>query len=243
MQLHMELVGRDIVLPIAYRRLIHGLIYNTLAECASPEEAGRLHDAGYAGADGRGFRLFTFSPLRGQYQVTGRQITFTGRVGLEIRSPDARLINALARGWSAGGTIRLGHNLLRPAAIRIEDKHCLKNHVRCSTISPLTAYITRRDGHTVFLSPRDRAFWSAIVRNAGRKWSVFRPGDTSFSLEAAPLPDSRWRREVTRFKNTFVTAWYGDFGLRGTPELIDLLYQSGAGAKNSEGFGMFEIMP
>ena len=44
---------------------------------------------------------------------------------------------------------------------------------------------------------------------------------------------------MTLYKTTRITGWHGRFRLSGSPEMLDLLFHSGLGAKNSQGFGMF----
>lgn len=56
-----------------------------------------------------------------------------------------------------------------------------------------------------------------------------------------------WRSsEVILSRNSFmissIKAWLGIYRLQGEPELISLAYDTGFGSKNSQGFGMFEIL-
>jgi len=56
-----------------------------------------------------------------------------------------------------------------------------------------------------------------------------------------------WRSsEVTLSRNSFIVssikAWLGTYQIHGKPELISLAYDTGLGSKNSQGFGMFEIL-
>ena len=41
---------------------------------------------------------------------------------------------------------------------------------------------------------------------------------------------------------TLIKAWLGTYRLQGDIELISLAYDTGLGSKNSQGFGMFEIL-
>lgn len=238
MQLFLSLRGQDVALPMAYRPLIQGMIYRALAEHDSPELAAMLHDVGYAG-DGRAFKLFTFGPLNGPYIPMGREIRFQNWMRLEIRSPQPDFIRRLARCFPEKGILRLGDNELQVSSAKLRYAHSIGACARVEMVSPLIAYITDPDRHTNFLAPDDDAFYRAIVRNAERKWAAFRGSSAPIQLEVAPLPGQSWRREVTSFKGTYLTGWYGCFELRGAPEVLDFLYQAGLGAKNSQGFGMF----
>jgi len=44
------------------------------------------------------------------------------------------------------------------------------------------------------------------------------------------------------YKGFIIKGWMGKFRLRGNPELIKFSYEAGLGAKNSQGFGMWEIL-
>ena len=81
--------GAGCCLPIAYQQLTQGALY-----AAWRGSYPQLHDEGFAG-DGQTFRLFTFGPLEGRYRVQGNEITFTGLVQLEVRSPVEDLLYAL----------------------------------------------------------------------------------------------------------------------------------------------------
>ena len=50
------------------------------------------------------------------------------------------------------------------------------------------------------------------------------------------------KKLVTRYKGILITAWYGTYQLTGERKYLDFLYQTGLGAKNAQGFGMFEIL-
>lgn len=44
------------------------------------------------------------------------------------------------------------------------------------------------------------------------------------------------------YKGTVIKAWEGTFRLLGPQELVELAYDTGLGAKNSQGFGCFELL-
>ena len=47
---------------------------------------------------------------------------------------------------------------------------------------------------------------------------------------------------VTKYKNTYITAWHGIYILQGKKEYLEFLYYTGLGEKTSQGFGMFEVI-
>ena len=60
-------------------------------------------------------------------------------------------------------------------------------------------------------------------------------------MRVSPAEGARFIKRATRFKTTFITAWHGRFVLEAPPRVLELLYDTGLGSKNSQGFGMFEI--
>ena len=50
------------------------------------------------------------------------------------------------------------------------------------------------------------------------------------------------KKMVIRYQGVLITAWYGTHKLSGERKYLDFLYQTGLGAKNAQGFGMFEIL-
>ena len=242
MQLHLTLSASSFALPINYRPLVHGAIYRTAAD--DPIYYANLHNAIGADKKSRAFKGFTFSPLNGPYTVDGSTIWFHNQAALEIRSIDPTLIHLLYRHFTQTGSVTLGAETIAVSACQITDTHLNTDKAVVRMISPAVAYVTNDDQHTVYFQPDDKRFYSALVRNAERKNKVFQP-EIPFRLSVRSLNDGLPRKQFSRFKKTYITGWFGRYLLEGAPEVIDLLYQTGIGAKNSEGFGLFavEVVP
>lgn len=50
------------------------------------------------------------------------------------------------------------------------------------------------------------------------------------------------KKMVTKYQGHYIIAWYGEYILSGKRKYLDFLYQVGIGAKNSQGFGMIEML-
>lgn len=236
MQLLLTLTADQAALPIAYNHLIHGLIYHLLEE--EQELASPLHETPRT----RTYKGFTFSRLCGTYTIQGASIIFHGPVHLEIRCVDPQVIRILAARLLTMKQLRLGSAQFDLTTCTWKDEHITQNEADFIVRAPgVVAYITGEDKKTVFYAPDDPRFLPALLRNAERKWQQYHGDPESFSLTIEPLSKPLPRRISTRFKQTYITAWTGAYRLRGNPEVIDMLYQIGLGAKNSEGFGM--LMP
>lgn len=235
MQLILELHAPQLCLPLAYRHYIQSMIYNTLRQ--DPGYSAGLHDSASR------FKLFTFGQLEGAYSIRDKQIFFKDRVSLEIRSVHDDLLLRLFYAFSQGSTVRLGSSLLTVSGVRLENSRILTDTLTVVTRSPIVAYITEESGQTRFFSPKEAQFYTLVTTNAQRKWAAVYPEKaTDFHFSITPASTS-FRKQVTCFKTTRITAWDGSFRLEGDPALLDLLYHTGLGAKSSQGFGMFSIAP
>ena len=114
--------------------------------------------------------------------------------------------------------------------------------IKVKTLSPITVYETADDGYTTYFSPDDEKFYNAIINNAKRKWLSFSKDSTNFDFSITPSENAWSVKRVTQFKDTFITAWHGEFYLNGNVEILNFIYNTGLGSKNSQGFGMFEAI-
>lgn len=108
-------------------------------------------------------------------------------------------------------------------------------------VSPLTLHKSLPGGKTLFLRPDDDAFAAQLIANTAHKLAACRStADPSVTLR--PMGTRLPRKRVTQFKGIYLTGWEGDFLLDGDPETLCLLYQTGLGDRNSQGFGMFRML-
>ena len=237
MQLTLTLSGEQITLPINNRPLIHGLIYKAISSDKQVFE--QLHEAKQTEGK-RLFKGFTFSDLKGWYTVQERSLAYTDSVSLEIRSIDPIVIALLYHYFSIVSEVSLGSTLLQVTECRMADEHIHKDKILVRTVAPVVAYLTGEDRHTRFFSPAEDAFYELVERNARRKAEHF-DLDVPFEFDITLSPVARVKKQLSSFKGTVIEGWYGEFLLQGNSQILDLLYQTGIGAKNPEGYGMFEV--
>ena len=237
-QILLEMSANGTCLPIAYRQYIQAAIYSALQEHQAYAE--QLHNYGTASKNGHVFKLFTFSQLEGAYQVSGRRICFSGSVRLEIRSIYDELIMYLFSRFSRNAEFQIAGKFLTITGCWLSDKRLNDTVLNIVTRSPVVAYRTCEDRKTIFYSPKDPEFYELICANAQRKWQSLHDNVEPILLQITPLPDCCYTKQVTSFKDTRITAWSGSFHLAGDCNALDFLFQTGLGAKNSQGFGMFD---
>lgn len=238
MEILIEFSSERIVLPIASGRAIQGLIYRALSSDCEYSEA--IHNFGkdYLG---RKYKLFTFGELKGRYEISGENIVYFSNVALKVRSVDSYLIQLLFEYFTKNKYVILGNNTVSVAKSMIYDEHIYENKIIIRTLSPITVYRTLENGYTVYFSPDDPNFCESIVTNAKRKWASFYGSEDGFLLKINSVENAAYIKRATRFKTTFITAWHGPFVLEGSIKVLNFLYNTGLGCKNSQGFGMFEI--
>lgn len=239
MQLNLILKNQKTVLPIAYRYFVQSMIYNAVE--TNPGFSRFLHDNGYINEDKK-FKLFTFSPLNGNYSINNKTITFSDTISLEIRSFEPAIIQRLIYSLQKGNKINIGQNILTIDKCTLRNQTIYKPQIDIRTVSPIVAYYTPDNTNRVYFSPEDINFNQLIVNNAKRKWISAGKNENDFELTFKRIDEIPIRKEVTNYKGSYITAWHGGFSLNGNPEVLDFLYNTGLGSKNSQGFGVFDLI-
>jgi CRISPR-associated endoribonuclease Cas6 len=160
-------------------------------------------------------------------------------VSLEVRSPLEELVDELARQLAMRDGVRIGEHALQVVNLECRDRLLFPQRAVISMEAPVVAYTTLEDGHTKYYEPREEG-WTALVQgNAARKVEALGL-ECGSAPQLVPLSETL-KKQVTRFKGTYVTGWTGDFIIAAEPQLVAALWCLGLGAKNSQGFGMFRI--
>ncbi|NHV60729.1 MAG: CRISPR-associated endoribonuclease Cas6 [Candidatus Verstraetearchaeota archaeon] len=229
-----------LILPICYNYLIQAAIYNNISE----QLANFLHDKGFL-IGKRAFKLFTFSRLIGRYELdkAKRKIVYSGDFCLQISSPIERFIEELAGTIARKGSIILGDKKVTVKEMIFPPQPKIKGEVEIRTLSPITVYSTlmTHEGKkkTYYYSPYEKEFSKFIDLNAKKKYTILKGKNIKSNIKIDPL---KVREVIVLYKGTVVRGWMGTFCLSGSTSLINVVYDAGIGAKNSQGFGMFEVV-
>ncbi|MBR0281870.1 MAG: CRISPR-associated endoribonuclease Cas6 [Oscillibacter sp.] len=231
-------LSEPLTLPLSYHSALQGMIYHVLSD--APEFSAFLHDDGYT-RNRRAYKLFVFGALEGPYRVRDGRITFPGPLSLEIRSPAADFCRVFADAIAKSGAVTIGERRLN-VECEMRDVHLGADCVGVRMRSPLCLTRTIGDGakkKTLFLSPEDRDFPTLLNENFRRKYQAAYGREPESDVTVGDI--ARLRKYVTQYRRgIYITAWYGEFSLRGAPDALDFLYQTGLGSRNSQGFGMFD---
>lgn len=237
MQLKIHIKNNNpLSLPLAYNYQLMSAVYRLAG--SDEELSDFIHGEGWR-SGGAAFKLFCFSPLAGHYRIENKHIIFDGNISFEVRSPSAELIDAIRGTLFEKGCIKLFDTELEVRMLEYFERRFDAESYHIRTLSPIVLRQREEDGSTVYFSPEDAKFDELVNLNLYRKFTA------GFGTEPPSTVDlvlaSRPKKVVTRIKDTWVTAWHASFDMHAHPAVTAFLYDTGLGARNSQGFGMFDI--
>lgn len=225
---------RPLCLPFNYQYQLQSAIYAKLAEI---EASDFWHDIGFG--DTRKFKAFTFGPIKGKYTVRDNKILFENSVSLEVRSPVFAFCDDLQRALELRPQIKLFDTVLTVTNASIVNLHINRPSAVFRTESPILVYRNTEQGKTRYFTPEDDKFHIGICNNFERKYeAVFRLPAEHIQIRQA----GSFRKVVTRYKETWLTGYQGNFEIKGSPKSLEFLYNTGLGAKNPQGFGFIRVL-
>jgi CRISPR-associated endoribonuclease Cas6 len=247
-KLTLSATKRATLLPLNYNYQIASLIYHTLGN-SSTDFATRLHDTGFD-AEGRKFKLFTFSRLAARRSVVkaGELLLLEPTVSFQISSPVSEFIEHFVRGLFQSDGFHLAGSRFTLLEAETLSPPAFTERMNFRALSPVTESARDERGGIRFLSLEDD--WSEIMqRNLLRKYQALHghaPTDTrlrwtwnqDYITEAARR--SRRLSVLTDIRGIKVRGWLAPFNVEGSTALIELGYETGFGSRNSMGFGMAE---
>lgn len=234
--------NNKITLPLHYNYILQSFIYKHLPR----ELSDKLHKEGYV-YKSRQFRLFVFSRLFGSPKIKDNFICFNERARLYIASPIELFIESLAENLLKKPDVLIGKNKLIVESIEVCEKPTFPLNVYVKMLSPITIYSTlsKPDGKkkTYYYTPWEDEFSLLIRENLTKKYYAFykeRPKDTEFLIK--PHKVSKNQEKIINYKGLWIKCWFGEYEIKASRELLEFSWDCGLGAKNSQGFGMFDII-
>lgn len=237
MQLQVKIkLDKPLTLPLAYHHILQSALYSLMVENGNCS----LHDGGYSD-EKKVFKLFTFGPISGKYSVRNGKITFFNEACFEFRCVDKKYGGAVASNIVQKG-ICFGENIYHDVEIHCSDVEISNQKIEVKMISPITVYGTDLGGKTTYYNPFDRSFSEAVVNNSKRKYEAYvgRPYEDEVRFEVVHVNEKD--KYLTRYKGFIIEGYKGVYKIGGSETLLKLLYDAGIGSKNSQGFGMFDII-
>lgn len=186
--------------------------------------------------------MFQFSHLNGPFSVRDRQIMFQNYVSWEVRSIDSRIIQTLAQGIREEGVSYLDQKA-DEVELEIRDDEIESNSIHIRMKTPICLFSTDKEtGKTYFYAPNEAAFKEQLVENFIRKYHAFTGVYAENGVSIEPLNVQPSDKFVTKYKGFILSGWKGEYQLTGNRKYLNFLYQVGLGARNAQGFGMFDVI-
>jgi len=228
-----------IVLPLNYNYYLQSFLYASI----SPGLASFLHDKGFE-YEKRSFKMFTFSKLMGRHEIKNGTITFTMPVKLIISSPLERFVSELANTMLSSSNLKLCGEDVYVEELSVLGKPEIKSRMEIEMITPVVAYSTlltpEGKKKTYYYNPLEPEFAELIDRNLRKKYEAFygkKPRARKTSIK--PI---FFNERILKYRDNVIKGYTGRFIIDGNRKLIELAYDCGLGSKNSQGFGMFDLL-
>jgi len=230
-----------VAIPVHYGTLLQGLIYRQMQ---NPALRRYLHEHGFP-LEKRRFKLFTFSRLTGRsarFDRSSGSIVFTPPLQLVICSPISFILQELGNGFMQHGQVRLGDTRLEVKEMAAASPRVSSSSIRVKMLSPVVMYSTSESeggrSYTYYYSPFEPRFAELIGANLAKKHLITygrRAEADGFDIRPAEVGEKDLK--ITRYKDTIIKGWLGEYHLSGDSELLQVALDAGLGAKNSQGYG------
>ncbi|RMH07811.1 MAG: CRISPR-associated endoribonuclease Cas6 [Aquificota bacterium] len=239
MILRLEFVAEEnIELPKSYNHILQGFFYKNMPKIISHF----IHDVGFAYGKRR-FRLFTFSKVIGKLLKKAQgKVVYEPKITLYFASPFAQVVSSSAHVFIKKESFFLDSNKLYLASVEaINPPISTTIKVRC--LSPITVYKTPiGEKRFVYLSPWEEEFYRIIKQNLLKKYEIVYNKSYDGVLEIKPVELKKSYKKKVVYKGTLIVAWEGYYELSASQEMLKLALEAGLGARNSQGFGMVEVV-
>jgi len=242
MRILIEFIFDDFLsLPIQYNEILQGFIYKNV----DPYLARWLHDHGVEHKK-RKFKFFTFSRLEGKYRIYKDKIEFFSPVRFKIASIHSEMLKSIVENLLKANCLTLYNHKCEISKIEIISPICYRDRIKVRAISPITIYSTFRTPEgkkkTYYYSPFEKDWKEQIIMNLIRKAKALGYSGNFESSNIKPLKVGKRDLKIIKYKGTIIKGWMGLYELSLPRILFDIAFDSGLGSKNSQGFGMIEVV-
>ena len=195
------------------------------------------HDEGFG--DAVRFKGFVFGSLKGEYSIKNKMMCFEKNISFELRSPVFEFCDEFQRSIELNPYFRLSNSVFEIDDVIFSNRHINTSEAVFETESPVTVYDTVKDRSlTVYYKPEEPEFIMGLKSNFRKKYmAIYKKEPPEIEI----LTVGNYKKTVTKYKETWINAYNGKIIVRGNPNSLEFVYNSGLGSKNSQGFGMVNI--
>jgi CRISPR-associated endoribonuclease Cas6 len=248
MRLNIQFSFKNLMLPVNYNHVIQAFILQLIDDA---EYRSFVHNEGFS-YQKRKYKLFSFSRLNGKFFLNQKDktIEFSDNASLKISSYDKNIIQYCADSLLFKDDFELLGQKIHVEKLEYDDLEIKNDKIKVKTLSPITVYSTMEQNSskkTIYFSPNEDQFTQLIKENLIKKYLSYydsylpkEMGNDEFVIKEAGQKGCKMI--ITKYKNFIIKGWHGVFEIQGNPTLLKIGYDSGFGAKNSQGFGLVEVL-
>jgi len=246
-EIKLQPIEDEIILPLPYNQVIQGFIYNYLDKALSIW----LHDEGYEFKK-RKFKLFVFGRIVGTYVIEKSSIKFIGPIKFKIRSVNDEILACFAKNLLHQKEVMLNKNRCKIVSAEIKPDPIINFAlpVKLKALSPITVYSTllSYDGSkkkTYYYNPMEKDWERYVLENLYRKASALDLDvleEETGKMFFKPIKVKQTDMCLLNFKGTIINGWMGIYQAFLPQPLFEIGYNGGFGVKNSQGFGLMEVI-
>ncbi len=221
----------NLIIPINYHYQVQSLIYTIIRNGGCKD----LHDKS---DESKNFKFFTFSLLSGG-KFENKKLIFNNHLFLTVRILDEDISKSFETGIK--GELKLFNQKIELKKIDINKFEFVSNKYLINLKSPINVDRTV-DGIRIFYPPTNPKFNEILINNFKDKYFDYYNESIEDTISLSAVGNNK--KYVTLYKkpNIYITGYNGYYIIEGDPKYIEFLYYTGLGARNSCGFGCFEIV-
>lgn len=254
-QITLSPLNREYRIPLNYQYPLSASIYKLMSD-SSPEFIEWLHQTGYKNANGKPYKMFTFSKLFtnsiDKSQLGQSILASSGDIGFFFSSAlDEKITLSLISGILKSSEIRIGAKNLPESVFKIKDVTIepdpeFKNLMTYKMLSPTCVSIY--NGKKIsYLQPSDDTTFERLADNLKNKYEVHFGEDYADEITIQPNMVNRHKSKLITIKqNTanegHISCFETFIKIQATPKMQQLAYNVGIGERNSMGFGCLGII-
>ena len=197
-------------IPVNYNYIVQSAIFRLLAD-VDEQYPKHLHDAAFG--ERTKYKLFTFGEWEGCNHFHEETLYFEGDMKLEIRSISDGFIKALSNLSDGSAVFQLGKHQLPIKEVDIADYQIEKNLITVRTLSPIVAKIQTDNHKSIYFSPEDVRFIRRLREAFENKYTVVYGKKPDSPIDCLLIEP--YKKVVTDYKGTWITAYHGKFQLCG----------------------------
>ena len=170
MRLVVKMKSNKLILPLNYKSIIQGVIYNMMSR---EKEGDFYHNYGYCKQE-KVYKMFVFSDLYGKYQVENKKIIFSNEIKLYISALDKNLFRIIYEYLIQNDYLFINNQKVNIAGIDILNLPHFNGvkDIIIKTISPVVTY-TCKDKYFTYYNPQAKEFENLVRANINHKMQAY----------------------------------------------------------------------